>query len=410
MPNLGCNLTAMCDVNLHRAQPVYDRFPAARKFPDFRVMLEEMDKQIDAVTIAIPDHTHAVASMAAIKHGKHVLCEKPLTHDVFEARALREAASRFKVATQMGNQGTASNEFRRSTELIQAGVLGEVREVFSWNDAGGTGPRELPKETPPVPEEINWDLWLGPAAFRAYHPNWMKWHGWRDFATGNLGNWASHSMNLPFKALRLDTLWNPAAPPEWRPKDKPIIKLQAQVSGIHQESFPRWEIVRYDFPARGPMPPVRITWCNGRGPEVREQVENLMGRKLDWGDAGEKKWADHGGCLIVGSKGMIHTIAHNTTLTLLPAEKFKDFDPKSVAQSLPRSPGHEREWLEACKGGPAAMSNFNYSGPLAEFVLLGNVATLFEAKLEYDSLAGTIINHDAANRALRREYRKGWTL
>lgn len=411
MPGLGCSMVAMCDVNLHRAGPVFAKYPAAQKFRDFRVMLDKMAREIDAVTVAIPDNTHAVAAMAAIKRGKPVLCEKPLTHDVFESRALRLAAREFKVATQMGNQGTSSEAFRRSVELIQAGVLGEVREVHAWKDGGGSGPREAPKGDVPIPDDLDWALWLGPAAERAYHPLWMKWHGWRDFATGNLGNWAPHSMNLPFKALRLDTLWDPNAPEEWRTKSRPIVKVQAQVSAIHGVSFPQWEIIRYDFPARGSMPPVRINYYNGSGnPEGRNVVEKLMGRKLDWGDAGAKKWDDHGGCLVVGSKGMIHTIAHNTTLTVLPEDKFKDFDQNSVPKTLPRSRGHEREWLDACKGGAPAMSNFDYSGPLTEFCLLGNVATLVEQPFDYDPIEGKVTDNPKANGLLRREYRKGWEL
>jgi len=186
--------------------------------------------------------------------------------------------------------------------------------------------------------------------------------------------------------------------------------LKAEVSGIHKETFPRWEIIRYDFPARGDMPPVRINWYNGAGtaPGPRDQIEEMMGRQLDWGDAGEKRWRDHAGCLLVGTKGMLHSTGHNTSFTLLPEHKFKDF--KGPSPSLPRSRGHEREWLDACKGGPPAMSNFNYAGPLTEFVLLGNVATLFGQRIEFDPQALKIVNIAEANEVLRRKYRQGWSL
>ncbi|MCK4292829.1 MAG: Gfo/Idh/MocA family oxidoreductase [Planctomycetes bacterium] len=421
IPRLGENVVAMCDVNERKAEGAFKAIPKARKFNDFRRMLDEMDKEIDAVVVATPDNTHAVASARAMKMGKGVLCEKPLTHDVYEARSLRATAAKYKVATQMGNQGTASRGFREAAEIIQAGVLGEVREVHAWNTGGGAGERPRPTDVHPVPDYLHWDLWLGPAQYRPYNSRWLGWHTWRDFATGNLGNWASHTMNVIFKGLRLDSLW-PAKAWHRHPADdledtgrmpvpqKQLFSLQAEVSGYHKDTFPKWEIVRYDFPARREMPPVRINWYNGggRAPGPRGKIEEMMGRRLDWGDAGEKRWQDHAGCLLVGTKGMLHSTGHNTSYTLLPKDKFEGFEvPES---SLPRSRGHEREWVDACKGGPAAMSNFDYAGPLAEFVLLGNVATQFEGKIEFDPAAMKIVNIAKANEALRREYRKGWSL
>ena len=407
IPKMGTNVVAMCDVNERKASLSFKELPKAKKYHDFRKMLSEMDKQIDAVIIATPDHTHAAASAMAMKMGKHVFCEKPLTHNLHEARVLRETAAKCKVATQMGNQGTASKAFRRAVEIVQAGVLGEVREVHAWNTGGGAGERPYPTDEHPVPDYLHWDLWLGPAAYRPYNSRWLlNWHGWRDFGTCQLGNWASHTMNLPFKALKLDSLWKADTPVSG---DR-MVRLQAEVSGFHKATFPRREIIHYDFPARGDMPPVRINWYNGPGhaPAPQGLMEKLMCRRLDWGDAGEKKWRDHAGCLLVGTKGMIHSTGHNTSFTLLPEDKFKDFE--GPAPSLPRSRGHEREWLDACKGGPPAMSNFDYTGPLTEFVLLGNVATQFEQKLEFDPLAMKIVNVAEANKALSREYRQGWPL
>jgi hypothetical protein len=217
-------------------------------------------------------------------------------------------------------------------------------------------------------------------------------------------------MNLPFKALRLDTLWKAETSPSPGQSSNRLIRLQAEVSGIHEHSFPRREIVHYDFPARGEMPPVRINWYNGPGhaPAPRGLIEKSMGYQLDWGDAGDKRWKDHAGCLLVGSKGMIHSTGHNMSFSLLPAGKFEDLE--GPPRTLPRSRGHEREWLDACRGGPAPMSSFEYASPLAEFVLLGNVATLVGERFEFDPIEMKVVNNPKADAALGREYRQGWSL
>ena len=410
IPNLGQNVVAMCDVNEWKARPSFEKLPKARKFNDFRKMLSEMDRQIDAVIVAVPDHNHAVITATAMKMGKHVFCEKPLTHNIYEARFLRQTATEYKVATQMGNQGTASNAFRRAVELIQADVIGDVRDVHAWNTGGGPGNRPLPKDVHKIPDYLHWDLWLGPASFRPYNSRWLNWHGWREFGTGQLGNWACHTMNVIFKGLKLDLLWNTADSKEPDQPEEQLVEIMAEMSGIHTDTFPRREIVRYDFPARGKMPPVRINWYNGPGQATgpRLLIEKMMGRKLDWGDTGQKKWQDHAGCLLIGTKGMLHSNGHNTTFKLLPEDKFKDFEGPSL--TLPRSRGHEREWLDACRGGAPAMSNFNYSTALTEFVLLGNIATLYGEKLKYNPETMKIVNNSEANKAIRREYRDGWSL
>lgn len=410
IPNLDQNVVALCDVNEWKARPSFSKLPKARKFNDFRKMLSEMDKQIDAVVVAVPDHNHAVITATAMKMCKHVYCEKPLTHNIYEARSLKQTAVKYKVASQMGNQGTASNAFRRAVELIQAGVIGEVRDVHAWNTGGGPGNRPLPTDVHEIPDYLHWDVWLGPASYRPYNSRWLNWHGWREFGTGQLGNWACHTMNVIFKGLKLDLLWNTASSTDSEKPAEQFVEIMAEMSGIHTDTFPRREIVRYDFPARGKMPPVRINWYNGPGQATgpRLLIEKMMGRKLDWGDAGQKKWQDHAGCLLIGSKGMIHSNGHNTTFKLLPEDKFKDFEGPSP--TLPRSRGHEREWLDACRGGPPAMSNFNYATALTEFVLLGNIATLYSEKLKYDPINMKIVNHSEANEAIRREYREGWSL
>ncbi len=408
MPRLA-NVVALCDVNEVRAADAYRKLPKVPRYRDFRRLLDERGKQLDGVVIATPDHTHAVAAAAALRLGKHVYCEKPLTHSLHEARVLRELATKMKVATQLGNQGTASPAFRRAVALIQAGVIGEVREVHGWNDAGGRGPLDPPKGMEAVPPTLAWDLWLGPAADRPYHPRWLQWHTWRDFGTGQLGNWAVHSLNLAFKALRLDALWRPDAfPPAQRPAAR-TLRVRAEASAFHGATFPRWETVRWEIPARGAMPAVTIHWHNGADPRAgRKIIEGLLGRRLDWGDSGERRWRDHAGILVVGTRGRIHANGHNTEITLLPADQFKDIG--ELKNALPRSPGHEAEWLAACRGGPAALSNFDYGGPLTEFLQLGNIATQLDGALEFDPVAGRFINNPRADALARPAYRKGWTL
>jgi predicted dehydrogenase len=369
-------------------------------------MLDELADRLDGVVVATPDHTHAVVSARALRAGKPVFCEKPLTRAISEARALRELALASKLPTQMGNQGTASDAFRRSVEIIQSGVLGDVREVLAWNESGGGGPHPRPTTSEAVPEELAWDLWLGPAAARSYHREWANWHRWRDFATGQLGNWAVHSTNLAFKAFRLDEFWTSAATefPEGR-----TFRVTAKCSELLTDTFPRWELIEFAAPRRKDRPAFTMTWCNGRAPGGRERIEDRLGRKLDWGDAGEKKWNDYAGLLVVGSRGRLHSTGHNMTFSLLPAADFQDL--LGPPRTLPRSPGHEREWLEAIRGGPPPCSNFvDYGSLLTEFLLAGNIATQTGGVIEYDPLAGRIVNNPSANQLCAAVYRDGWTL
>lgn len=404
MPRLA-HVAAVCDVNDRRAAGAFAKVPQAERFRDFRRMLDRMGDRLDAVVVATPDHTHAVITAAALHAGKAVLCEKPLTHDVFEAREVRRLAAETGLVTQMGNQGTASGGFRESVGHLWGGTIGPVREVHVWNTGGGAGPRPTPEGGQPVPEWLAWDVWLGPGAERPYHSGWLNWHTWRDFATGNLGNWASHTMNVAFKGLKVDALWDAAeAPVEQR-----VVRVRAEVSSLCTTTFPRQEVIRYDVPARGPMPRFQLTWYNGAGgiPEHRASIEAMLGYRLDWGDAGENRWADHAGCLLVGTQGKLHSNGHNTVYRLLPEDAFAGVEPP-VRPS--RSRGHEQEWLDAIRGRGEAMSAFGYSGRLAEFVLLGNVATLVEETIEYDPVTGRIVNSPTADALLRREYRPGWSL
>jgi hypothetical protein len=360
---------------------------------------------IDAVIVATPDHTHAVACAAALKAGKHVFCEKPLTRTVHESRALRELARKHKVATSMGNQGTAAGPFRRALELIRNGAIGDVTAVHVWNSEGGADRKEPPKDGGPVPEFLDWDLWLGPAAWRPFHRQWMQRHAWRDFGTCQLGNWGSHSANLAFMALQVQELWlnpTPTAP-------HPLLRVEARHSGVNRLSFPKWEVVQWTIPPRAGLPAIPFTWHNGRAPGSRDLLEKLIGEELDWGDKKDKKWVDHGGAILLGTKGRVRATEHNASFRLLPKEPF-DGVQTSRPETVEASRGHEQDWLRACRGGPPAWANFDYADALNEFLMLGNVATQFETTLEFDPVAMKIVNNAAADALLRCEYRSGWTL
>ncbi len=400
IPQIGERHIAMCDVDQQRAAESYMKMPDVPKFTDYRRMLEEKDREIDAVIVAAPDHIHAPAGVMAMRMGKPLYCEKPLANTVNEARVMRRVANETGVATQMGNQGTATHAFREQVEILQTGGLGEVREVFAWNMNGGLGDVQPPTEEQAIPQGLGWDLWLGPRKFRPYNRRWMRsWHNWREFGTEQLGNWAIHSANMQFKGLKIDSLWYAD------PATKPRIRVRAEVSEIARHAFPKWEKIHYEIPGREDMPPVTVHWYSGlHAPGFRETIEPQLGRKLIGG--GEEAWTDYAGCLVVGSEGKIHSTGHNSTYTILPEPFAADF--KKPEPFLPRHGSHEREWLAACRGGPEAMSNFDYGSVLTEFVLLGNVATQFDRELVYDPLAMEFVGDQEATVALRREHREGW--
>ncbi len=384
------NIVALCDVDWSHAAGIFKKYPKASQHKDFRKMLDE-EKGIDAVVVGTPDHLHAFASMAAIKLGKHVYCEKPLTHSVWEARQLAKAAREHKVATQMGNQGQASEETRRLCELVWAGVVGPIREAHIWTDRPSNGLFNeywaqgvaRPKEAMPVPPTLDWDLWLGPAPFRPYHSAYLpfRWRGWWDFGTGALGDIGCHAFDPVFRALKLG----------------PPLSIQASSTRVNEETYPQGSMVTYQFPARGNMPPVKLTWYDGglRPPRPGELEDDQL-----MGDNGRLLVGDNG--KILGNK----IIPENTRQALA-----------EVPKTIPRSIGHYKEWIEACKGGQPGGSNFDWAGPLAETVLLGNVALrvqlrkeLTRRKLLWDSETFRFPNCDEANQFLRREYREGWSL
>ena len=282
IPRIG-NLAAVCDADEKKAAELLKKHPDVPKYRDFRKMLDERGREIDAVVVATPDHTHAVIAARAMKRGKHVYVEKPCAHDVTEARTLRQIAKQEKVATQQGNQGMTTDSFRRTLELVQQGAIGEIREAHVWYVYGSSGPRPRPKETPPVPEHLDWDLWLGPAPFRPYHPSYVSsWWAWRDFGSGMLGGGGSHSINMAFKALKLRSMWDEGGA-------QGPIRVEAEIPQPCPENFPRWEVIRFDFPVRGDLPPARIHWYNAAEPELKRQgiwdrLEKIAGRPLEWKD------------------------------------------------------------------------------------------------------------------------------
>jgi len=420
---VGPDIVAMCDPDSRRAAAAFKRMPEVPKFEDFRVMLEKMHKQIDAVIIATPDHLHAAPSAAAIRAGKHVYCEKPLTRTVHEARILSRLAVEHKVVTQMGNQGGYNV---RAVELVRAGALGEIRQVHlkgvkRMGDAGG-GHRPRPTGTPDVPAGLNWDLWLGPAPQRPYHPEWMSpnWRIWRDFSGGDLGGWGPHLFATFFKALKMDTLWQAKQPAA----DRTIIKVTAECSkdcpeGVCKDNFPRWVIVNWEVPARDEMPPVRLTYTrDDDAPRPHEHwiaaLRKVFEERPECGTVEQFRAGCKWRCeLAVGSKGLMRTSGHGSAqIALLPAARFKDVG--NPPESLPRPLGRpgRQGWTDAIRGGPAPMCNFEaFSGPFMEWVMLGNLASLFPGQtLEYDTVSGKIVNNEAADQAARPPYREGWTL
>jgi len=371
------NIVALCDADETMAAQARTRYPDAKFYTDFRKLLDQ--KGIDAVVVATPDHTHAPATMMALKAGKHVYCEKPLTHSVYEARVVAETAAKKKRVTQMGIQiHNDETNYRRVVEAVRKGAIGPIAEVHVWCGKAWVG-HDRPTDTPPVPAGLNWDVWLGPAPYRPYHPDYLpaKWRGWWDFGSGTLGDMACHYMDLPFWALDLRY---PAT-------------VESEGPPVHPESAPTWQIVRYEFPKRRDMPPVKLAWYHGgKRPEYFAEE----GRMPKWGD----------GVLFVGKKGML--IADYTRYKLLPEKDFAGFVPPTPY--IPDSIGHHAEWIEACKTGGKTTCNFDYAGALTEAVLLGNVAYRCGKKIAWDAKRLRITNAPEAAKFLRRDYREGWTL
>lgn len=409
------NIVALCDVNEDRAAATRQKFPNARFYRDYRVMLEK-EKSIDAVDIATADHMHAAIAAMAIKMGKHVYCQKPLTHDVYEARVLRDLARKYNVATQMGNQGSASDGLRRAVEVVHAGLIGPVRQAYVWtNRPIWRQGMDRPAGSDPVPAGLDWDLWLGTAPWRPFKDKWPEtvtgdrrdvyqpwvWRGWLDFGTGALGDMACHTVNWPFRALKLEY------PTE----------IEAECSGLTKEMYPNSSKIRFEFPARGNQPPVTLWWFDGGNKPPKEVTASVVGL-LDK--------VSGSGCILVGDKGELFSaddgdgdfrffakLKDEKELTRATDHEAVKAIPQTIPRNLFKGGTDERqhqEWIAACKGGPPAYSNFDVAAYLTEIMLLGCVAMRTGKKLEWDGPKMRARNAPEAAQYVRCEYRKGWKL
>jgi predicted dehydrogenase len=413
---------ALCDCDERPLNQMAEKLSDAAKFSDYREMFAKLEKQIDAVTVSTADHSHAPASIMAMKLGKHVYCQKPLTHTVWEARMMREVAKKYRVATQMGNQGTAENGLRRAVEFIQAGVLGGITEVHVWTNrpiwpqgpeailatqAGraaamaalqGKVLSELPK--PPIPKHLNWDLFLGTAPERPYDPIYpsFSWRGWWDYGTGALGDMACHTANMAYMALKLGS---------------PTSILCEEVQNYNPESCPTGARVVFQYPTRGDMPAGKFVWYEGINNSRRRYLppDDLLNKVLKPGE----KISDSGS-LLVGSKGILFSPNDYGAAYRLIGDGLEEAA-KQVPETLPRNgkgdDGMKAEWAAAIAAGKpdTALSNFDYAGSLTEFILLGNIAMRFEKqKLEWDGPNLKFTNKPDANKFVSKEYRKGWEI
>lgn len=370
------NIVALCDVDDNYLSEAAKKFPRAKTYNDFRRLLDQGG--IDAVVVATPDHCHAVAAVGALRSGRHVYCEKPLARTISEARIITDTARKENRVTQIGTQIHAGDNYRRVVELVQSGAVGKIKEVHVWVSAVYGG-MDRPQDMPPVPDNLHYDLWLGPVNPRPYHPSYVpgKWRNWWAFGGGSLADFGCHFMDLPHWALDL------RHPLSAEPVDGPP---------VHPESTPPWLIVRYQYPARGEQPPVELTWYHG------SKQPSLLSQKqaADW----------RSGVLFVGEKGSL--LSDYNRHLLLPEKDFANF--KRPARSIPASVGHHDEWINACKTGAPTTCAFDYSGPLTESALLGNVAYRVGKKLDWNSKELRATNCPEADQFIQHQYREGWKI
>jgi predicted dehydrogenase len=392
----GQNIVGLCDVDPKYAAKTFAKYPNAKQFKDYRVMLDKMGKEIDAVVIGTPDHTHAVIAMEAMKRGKHVYCEKPLAHNVFEVRKLMAAAHKYKVVTQLGNQGHSSGTIRQLCEWVWAGAVGQVHTVHAGCDAFKNVYCQIPNlekvnQHYDVPKDLDYDLWIGPVPFRPYTPLWVPWNwrGWMPFGTGTIGDWFCHVVDPSFWALGLD------APHT----------VRAETTGYdlakHGLTYPPGTKITFEFPARKQRGPVTLVWHDGittvPRPEGFSADDKLPGT----------------GAVLFGEKGMIVHGSHGAGGCYLTPEKLMDAfaDKNAPAQKIPRVKGHAWDWLEAIRTGRQAGSNFDYGGPLTQAALLGAIAIRFAGEtLKWNDKKMRFTNNEAANSFVHPPYRKGWKL
>ena len=387
----GENIVALCDVDHAYAARTFKKYPKAKTWKDYRKMLDQQ-KDIDAILIATPDHTHAVISMAAMKAGKHVYCQKPLTHDVYEARMLAKVAKETRVTTQMGIQGHSMDHTRVICEWIWSGAIGEVTSVDAWCDlsyypwghAGWSSKySSRPKDTPAVPSTLDWDLWIGPAPMRPYHKAYHPavWRCWLDFGSGMMGDRGAHTLDSAFWALNL------GAPST----------IEATSCGQSKDQHALAAVVTYKFPKRGDLPPLKLTWYEGvRAPRPEELPD-------------DRKMPSQGGIIYNGTKGKIMAGVYGNGARIIPESRMKEVG--KPPQKLPRVKGtHEMDWIRACKAGKPAGAHFGFSGPLTEMCVLGNVAKRVDGRIHWDAEKLEVTNNKAANQYVRKQYRKGWSL
>ncbi|MCL3782065.1 Gfo/Idh/MocA family oxidoreductase [Prolixibacteraceae bacterium JC049] len=388
-------IVAFCDADPRRAAQAYEKFPKIKQFTDFRVMFDKMADDIDAVVISTPDHTHFPATMAAMELGKHVYVEKPLAHNIWQLRTLRKAAHHYGVVTQMGNQGHASNAIRSIKEWYDADTVGDVREVMAWFNGPHFNPKGYfckPDKYPPlgekIPEGVDWNAWLGPAAERPYSHYYLPrfWRSWFDFGTGMLGDWGCHTLDAPFFSLDLGM-----------PKVVECINRTPE----NTQFLPDNSKLKFHFDARGNKPPVTLTWHDGG-----QKPEN----RPEWG----MKELPSGGMLMIGDKKTIHTGPRPTDnpRIIMPQEEWDHFKANQPAQTIARVKNENpvTEWIAAIKGeGPMPGSNFDYSTRLTEMILLGVLAQRFNTKIEYDEKNMQITNHPELNQYIKEPVRKGWS-
>ena len=393
----GANIVALCDADERRAAKSFSEYASARRYQDWRRMLEKEASNIDAVVVATPDHNHAIISIAAMKLGKHVYCEKPLAHSIREARRMAAVAAEMKVATQMGTQGHAFEGTREAVEVIRSGVLGEVRELHVWTDRPkGWWPQgvERPNDTPSVPKGLDWDVWVGPAPMRPYNPAYVpfKWRGWWDFGTGAIGDMGVHNLDTAFWGLELTA-----------PTSVKIVDCSPGLtSPPAKETLPAWSLLRIEFPGRGDKPPVTLHWYDGG---KVPPVELFHGEPVPKAD---------GGSLVIGSKGTLLTRTWHggqsarDWFVMLPREKFKDYQPPP--KSLPRTASHHQEWIDACRGRGKTLSNFGYAAVLTESLLVGDLALRVGKDLTWDAGKMAAMGCPEADAFIKPQFREGWQL
>jgi predicted dehydrogenase len=379
------SILGLCEVDTVRGKAKLQQLPKVPLFADWRRMLDKLHRELDAVVISTPDHMHAPIAMAAIELGKHVYCEKPLAHTIGECRRLSEATAKHKVVTQTGNCGNATSGARRAVELLRSDVIGPVSEIHCWTDRPAwiwKQGLDRPADKPPVPATLEWDLWLGVAPERPYHPAYIpgKWRGWYDFGTGPMGDMGAHICNIAFWALNLrDPVW-----------------VDCETSERYEETFPQWSRITWQFPAREGHPPLQFHWYDGGQKPSQDLFEG-------------KKTSDNGS-LLIGSKGKFYIASSDgENAVLLPEKQFEGF--KRPPKTLPDSPGHHEEWVAACKeGNPHTeyMSHFGRSAILTEVLLLGAMAVRVGKRIEWDARKMRVTNLPDANRYVDPPYRKGW--